>query len=247
MCYAVFMNNLLSIGQAAEQLGVDMSTLRRWDKSGRLKANRSRGGHRYYRQDDLTSFLLTFDLAKIALSWATTVKPYNPPSIFYCQTSSIFQARLQRLESELLKIPKYKDSFSLITSSSGEIGNNSFDHNIGQWPDIPGIFFAYNINKRQIVLADRGQGVLNTLKRVRPNLINDQDALMVAFTEYISGRAPENRGNGLKWVRENIVNNDFKLLFLSGIAQLKLKKGDTKLNININKKAVKGCLAIIYF
>jgi excisionase family DNA binding protein len=241
------MNNLLSIGQATEQLGVDVSTLRRWDKSGRLKAIRSQGGHRYYRQDDLTSFLLTFDLAKIALSWVTTTKPYNPPSIFYCQTSSVFQARLQRLEGELLKISKYKDSFSLITSSVGEIGNNSFDHNLGQWPDIPGIFFAYNIGRKQIVLADRGQGILNTLKRVRPNLISDQEALTVAFTEYISGRAPENRGNGLKWVKENIINNDFKLLFLSGVAKLNLKKGDVKLNLSINKKAAKGCLAVIYF
>lgn len=241
------MDNLLSIGQTAEQLGVDVSTLRRWDKSGRFKATRSRGGHRYYRQDDLTSFLLTFDLLKTALAWATTTKPYNPPSAFYCQTSSIFQARLQRLESELLKIIKYKDSFSLITSSVGEIGNNSFDHNLGQWPDVPGIFFAYNISQKQIVLADRGQGTLSTLKRIRPKLANDQEALMVAFTEYVSGRAPENRGNGLKWVRENIVNNDFKLLFLSGTAKLRLKRGDVKPSLSINKKAVKGCLAVIYF
>jgi len=241
------MDNLLSIGQVAEQLEVDVSTLRRWDKSGRLKASRSQGGHRYYRQDDLTSFLLTFDLAKIALNWLKAAKPYNPPSIFYCQTSSVFQARLQRLESDLLKILKYQRSFSLITSSVGEIGNNSFDHNLGQWPDVPGIFFSYDIDKRQIVLADRGQGILKTLKRIKPDLTNDRDALITAFTEYISGRAPENRGNGLKWVRENIVNNDFKLLFLSGTAKLKLKQGDKKLNLSVNKKILHGCLAIINF
>ncbi len=84
--------------------------------------------------------------------------------------------------------------FSLLVSVAGEIGNNSFDHNLGLWPDTPGVFFGYDLNKKQIVLADRGVGVLKTLKRVRPGLARDADALEVAFTEVISGRAPERQG-----------------------------------------------------
>lgn len=38
----------LSIGSAANYLSVSIDTLRRWDKSGKLRANKSPGGHRYY-------------------------------------------------------------------------------------------------------------------------------------------------------------------------------------------------------
>lgn len=43
----------LSIGKAAEYLGVSIDTLRRWEKKGRVLALRSPGGHRYFRKEDL--------------------------------------------------------------------------------------------------------------------------------------------------------------------------------------------------
>src|SRR3989344_5083521 len=43
----------LSIGQASEFLGVSIDTLRRWEKSGKISALRSPGGHRYFLKDDL--------------------------------------------------------------------------------------------------------------------------------------------------------------------------------------------------
>lgn len=43
----------LSIGEAAEHLGVSIDTLRRWDKKGKVKAYRSPGGHRYFQKVDL--------------------------------------------------------------------------------------------------------------------------------------------------------------------------------------------------
>jgi len=55
------------------------------------------------------------------------------------------------------------------------------------------------MRNRKVVLADRGQGVLTTLKRVRRELTNSSEAIRVAFTETISGRYPETRGNGLKF------------------------------------------------
>ena len=42
------MNRLLSIKQAANQLGVSVSTLRRWDETGVLVAQRTPKGHRRY-------------------------------------------------------------------------------------------------------------------------------------------------------------------------------------------------------
>ena len=128
----------------------------------------------------------------------------------------------------------------------GEIGDNSYAHNLGNWPDILGIFFAYDLNKRVIVLADRGRGILETLRLVRPKLQSHQEALKVAFTEIISGRFPERRGNGLKSVVQNILTSDVNLIFRTGSAELDLKKGDRKLNIT-ECETFHGCFAILKF
>lgn len=47
------MNNLIDISQASQLLGVDNSTLRYWDKSGKLKSQRTIGGHRRYLMSDI--------------------------------------------------------------------------------------------------------------------------------------------------------------------------------------------------
>ena len=44
---------LLSIGGAAEFLGVSIDTLRRWEKKGKVVAFRSPGGHRYFEKEKL--------------------------------------------------------------------------------------------------------------------------------------------------------------------------------------------------
>ncbi len=43
----------LSIGKAAELLGVSIQTIRRWDRSGKISSIRSPGGHRYFNKRDL--------------------------------------------------------------------------------------------------------------------------------------------------------------------------------------------------
>ena len=146
-----------------------------------------------------------------------------------------------------MAVPQLSNMFSLVVAVAGEIGNNSFDHNLGNWPDIAGIFFAYDVNKRNIILADRGVGVLTTLKRVKPELNNDEDALRVAFTEIISGRAPESRGNGLKFVRKIVSENPIGLLFQSGDAELTLAKDSSDLDIKHSSEPFRGCLALITF
>src|SRR2546428_6018257 len=47
----------LALGEASKVLGVDASTLRAWTDAGRIRAYRTPGGHRRYRQDDLAAFL----------------------------------------------------------------------------------------------------------------------------------------------------------------------------------------------
>lgn len=219
-------------------------TLRRWDESGRLIPIRKQPkGHRYYRWEDVE--ILTSDLFKLAHKWIASGK--NFPEEFYCQNSAVFQSRLVKMENSLMEDKKTRDIFSLIVSVIGEIGNNSFDHNLGQWPDTPGIFFGYDLNKRQIILADRGLGILETLKRARPDLKNHEEALETAFTEIVSGRAPENRGNGLKFVRKVTMQNPINLFFQSGNAKLQLRGESDELNINKSKDNLRGCFAFITY
>ncbi|MCK4554321.1 hypothetical protein KAU19_05180 [Candidatus Parcubacteria bacterium] len=190
---------------------------------------------------------MTNNIKQLSYNWITAnSENADTVSDFYCQTRDIFQARLNSMLPYLLKNNITEEDAYIIYSIAGEIGNNSFDHNLGNWPDIMGVFFAYNIinNKAEICLADRGQGVFNTLKKVKPELNNDSEALRVAFTEKISGRAPENRGNGLKFVKNNIKDKKMNLIFISGNAEAKLNK---QMIIKQIKDSMKGCLAIIKY
>ncbi len=238
-------NSLISIGIAAKQLGTSIDTLRRWDKVGRLPSVRSGPrGHRFYRQDDISLFLR--DESLLVKQWAMAQVGEPPLNDLYCQTRDVFQSRLEKLQHTLQsKLPEW--AASLLTAVVGEIGNNSFDHNLGNWPDITGIYFSYDARNRNIVLADRGQGILATLKHVRPELINASEALKVAFTETVSGRFPEARGNGLKFVRSVIIKNPFTLVFQTGDASLFLKEFDKDLSISQAGEYIRGCIAIIGF
>ncbi len=239
-------NDKLKINEAASYLGVSIDTLRRWDNAGRFKSSRVGSGHRYYSLAQLDEFL-TSSCVNLATKWARTGVGEKPNDIFYCSDSSVFQGRLYKLRKALSNNEEIEPLFSLLISVVGEVGDNSFGHNLGNWPDIVGVFFAYDIKNKIIVLADRGQGVLKTLKRVRPELSNDEEALRVAFTEILSGRAPESRGNGLKYVRSVIEKNPFSLLFQSGASELRLKQNDSTLKIRKAKEPIRGCLAVIKF
>ena len=235
--------DLVAIGEASELLGVSQDTLRRWDKSGRLPATKSSGGHRLYSRLQIELHL--GNLQTLAKDWVESGTEISTD--LHCTDSSVFQARLHKMEQRLSDVEKLKNFFPLIVAIVGEIGNNSFDHNLGNWPDIPGEFFGYDINKRRVVLADRGQGVLTTLRRVRPALETHTEALKVAFSEVISGRAPENRGNGLKFVRKVIADNPIGLTFRTGDAELILKKDKADLHIHKAVSEFRGCLAFITF
>lgn len=235
---------LLTIAQAAEILGVSLDTLRRWDKSGKLVAIRKEGGvHRYYREKDLEVF--SSEIMGLASDWIKNGTEFPAP--FYCQTSSIFNARLTKMEKALIQKPGFEKLYSLITLIIGEIGDNSFAHNIGKWPDTPGIFFGYNLEEHTIVLADRGLGILETLRRVKPELQSHVEAVEVAFTQFISGRAPEKRGNGLKSVREVVLSNPIDLFFTSGDAEVRMKGPDKIFRVTRGQNTVRGCLAKIEF
>ena len=124
----------------------------------------------------------------------------------------------------------------------------SFDHNLGNWPDIPGLYFSYDLDRRIIVLADRGVGIKSTLLRVRPEMKDDIEALTVAMTEFVSGRTPEQRGNGLKFVRTVAMQNPIGIALQSGVAIATIEKDNPKkLKVTLADRFVRGVLARIEY
>lgn len=125
----------------------------------------------------------------------------NKLEINFCQSRSEFNGRLFSYEKNLSK-QFSEDCVYLITSSFGEIGNNCFDHNLGHWQDVPGCLFFRE--EKFCLIVDRGQGVQKSLSQVYQLQDGDQSYLSVAFKKVITGRAPEKRGNGLKFSRKNL-------------------------------------------
>ncbi len=184
---------------------------------------------------------------QIGYEWYSAVQTTEPLQV--CQNRLIFQARLNSLHLELLK-KHSKNTIALLDAVIAEIGINCFDHNLGKWKDVPGCWFDYECenNKIKIVISDRGQGILSSLKRVIPELKNDQEALETAFQKRISGRSPEQRGNGLKFVR-NIINahKDRGLLYYSGQGKILLGGLSEEADqiLDIKQKVQRGTFALL--
>jgi hypothetical protein len=239
--------NNLKIHEAAEMLGISTLTLRKWAENKKLTPFTDPDNkYRYYSLTQIENFI-TDNAFTLAQKWAGNKEPKDPPKFIYCPNSSVFQARLPKLRNDLIKNFGDNPIFSLLIAMVGEIGNNAFDHNIGNWPDVPGLLFCFNLNKREIVLADRGQGILKTLGRAVPELNTDEEALNIAFTQVVSGRSPESRGNGLKFVRKVVEKTPIDLFFQSGEASLEISGYSTKLKIKKTIKKIRGCLVLIKF
>lgn len=177
-----------------------------------------------------------FDLEEI-LNWLQLPKVDSAfDNAFQCLSRDIFQARLDNLYQET-KNP-------LLVAVAGEVGNNSFDHNLGSWRDIAGVYFR-NIEHKTLVIADRGQGVKKTLSRIMPNISSDEEAVEIAFTKIISGRSPEQRGNGLKFVASVVKGNNWNLYFQSGLGLAKISNGE--IIFSAASVIVNGCIAVLKY
>jgi len=157
---------------------------------------------------------------------------------FFSRTRDVFTARIQ---SFVLETGKYLEAAII-----GEIGNNTFDHNFGFSNNYPGgVYCNVSYEQRYTVLADYGRGVRESLLSVLPSISSDIEAIEIAFTKRISGRSPEQRGNGLKFVSETIQQNNWHLYFQSGLGCCIIDGS----GIRFLEKTVSltGCLAIIDF
>ncbi|HLC70300.1 MAG TPA: hypothetical protein VJH75_04655 [Patescibacteria group bacterium] len=182
---------------------------------------------------------------KNAWQWAVTGEKVFLSTDYFCPTRDVFQARLDRLLKDFEKRLTIGNLTYLLLAAIGEIGNNSFDHNMGGWRDVPGLYFVTDFQTKEIILADRGRGILETLRRARPEIRDDQKAIDVALTEMVSGRFPEQRGNGLKYVKKIIEDNNLNLKFFSGQAMAEIKQ--KKFEVLSSKISVPGTVAIINF
>lgn len=184
-----------------------------------------------------------------ALTWITSTQPLGPPVDVYCQTRDVVQAKVKSVRAGLLEHGWNESTAALVAAVLGELTSNAFDHNLGQWPDIPGCWFEATIDEHRFsaIVADRGQGVRSSLERVRPGL-NDHEALRIAFTEQVTGRAPEKRGNGLKFVMNTLKEFEFvQFSFQSGDAKLMFqgnaKPTNATFQITSNQPNLRGVLA----
>jgi len=94
-------------------------------------------------------------------------------------------------------------------------------------------------------IFDFGRGLLDSLRRVKPELKSDEEAMRTAFLERISGRFPEQRGNGLKFVLETAVAHKWSIFYKSGTANVNFSDGTY--TFGSCRQPYQGCLVIIHF
>jgi hypothetical protein len=190
----------------------------------------------------------TTPLYRQAIAWAASlVEPSISDHTLLSEARDVLRARIDSVTLKLLREGISEERARLFDAVLSEIGGNAFDHNLGQWHDIPGVFFGTEKTEMGMLcaVADRGQGVFATLSRVRPGLKDDYEALHVAFTERLSGRAPEQRGNGLKFVRSVLMNDGINMWYASGKAAYVIEEGKESWLADPTDPPVRGCCAIL--
>lgn len=158
------------------------------------------------------------DVFKIAQTYLSTGKYSSVEGIWFCEDRSQVRARSALWYKLFLKWSGNNDQAALMTAMLGELANNSFDHNLGLWTGAPGCLIGLSMEKKTILIcvADRGQGIISSLRKHLPSKTTDHEVMRKAFEERISGRAPEHRGNGLKFVQNGIDGRGQKLFCASG-------------------------------
>ena len=90
------MEQLITISEAAKQLGLTKKTLQDWDNDGKLVALRTAGGHRRYRQSDITELQ------------GLESEEENPDRVcVYCRVSSQDQKQKGDLDRQKARLLEY--------------------------------------------------------------------------------------------------------------------------------------------
>ena len=133
-------------------------------------------------------------------------KVTSAENFFYSENRGEAAGRLSKVYT-FLKTKNFSEPIlSRMVACVGEILNNSFDHNLGYWNGKPGCVLGLWADQGTILMGivDRGRGIVASLKSALEPSLKPKDILNAAFEKIVSGRAPEKRGNGLKFVRSQI-------------------------------------------
>lgn len=173
---------------------------------------------------------------------------FSHENVFFNQTRDESNNRIAKW-IQFFKTQKLSQNDAIIIGAIlGELTNNSFDHNLGKWQDVSGCMVGFELdvltNIFCIAIADRGQGIISSLKETVAPVTEPSAILQKAFYERVSGRAPEKRGNGLKFVLKHIVEKN-NYLFCITQGQM-LKVGNQKTKVQIENEFSKDLSTLIY-
>ncbi len=135
----------------------------------------------------------------------------NAHGTIHCRYGDEFNARLGRFERMFQNFGLNDEDAKRALVIFGELGNNVFDHNLGNWPtNFSGsIVVAQNYPQRkriECVIADVGVGFFGSLRAAFPILHDDLGAIQKGLEGY-TGRIGETRGNGLKTIQNWTIKN----------------------------------------
>ncbi|MEK7147128.1 MAG: hypothetical protein AAB772_02630 [Patescibacteria group bacterium] len=136
----------------------------------------------------------------------------NVCEIIHCIFRDELDARLGKINRMFLHFGLGEIEGSMTTSLVGELGNNVFDHNDGQWPtSVRGAIILAQVNPRQrrieVVVADPGIGFKGSLAALSAPVKNDDLEAIKLGLSGVTGRIGEPRGQGLRIVQNWTINN----------------------------------------
>jgi anti-sigma regulatory factor (Ser/Thr protein kinase) len=135
----------------------------------------------------------------------------NIHEILHCYYRDEFNARLGRFIAIFRNFGLSESDAQRATALVGELGNNVFDHNLGNWPtNVSGCIIAAqhypSTHIIEIAVGDPGVGFYGSLKTAFPDITNDIEAIKLGLTGH-TGRVGEVRGNGLKLIQQWTIKN----------------------------------------
>ncbi len=144
--------------------------------------------------------------------------------IVHCRYVDELTGRLGRFEKMFKNFGLNDEDTKRAVVIVGELGNNVFDHNLGNWPtNFSGAIIVgqnYPSEKRiEFIVGDAGVGFLGSLRNAFPDLSGDIEAIKKGLGGY-TGRIGENRGNGLKTIQRWTIKNFHGILAIHSGAGL---------------------------
>ena len=133
-------SNLIDIADAAERLGVDVNTLRRWDNTGKLKAIRTLGNHRRYRLEEIEALINPTDVV---------MQTIPKKAFIYCRVSTKKQQESGNLQQQRERLIHYcQDKHYPVVAIYEEVASGINDHR----PELTKMF--RNLNEADIIVVE---------------------------------------------------------------------------------------------